>query len=109
MSGILQDGLLGFQLGLAIYVDRVWLIRLAVPAGLPVEDFPAGEKEEGNILRKLGEIRGGLYIDATRFLRVLLTVFRATQRRAMNHHAGLDGFPRAFDVLTISEITVGTG
>ena len=55
VSGVLQHHPLGFQLGLAVDIDRVRLIRLTVPAGLPIEDFRAGEEDKGNIL---GQLRG---------------------------------------------------
>ena len=89
MSGILQDGLFGFQLGLAVHIDRVRFIRLAIPTGTPVENFPAGEEDEGNVLGQLREVRSDLRIDAAGLFRILLAVFRPTESRAMNHRQGL--------------------
>jgi hypothetical protein len=104
MSGILQDGLFSFQLGLAVNVDRVRFIRLAIPAGPPIEDFPAGQEDEGNVLGQLREVRGSLHIGASGLFRILLAVFRSAQCCAMNHGVGLDGLPRAFDVRAIGQI-----
>ena len=108
MSWILQDSLFGFQLGLAVHVDRVRFIRLAIPTGTPVEDFPAGEENEGNVLGQLREVRSDLRIDAAGLFRILLAGFRSAQCRAMNHGVGLDGLPRAFDVRAIGQIEIGT-
>src|ERR1051326_4855772 len=49
MSGILQDGLFRFQFGPAIYVEWVRFIRLAIPAGPSVKNFPAGQKNKWNV------------------------------------------------------------
>src|SRR5262249_675897 len=64
MSGILRYNLFGFQLSPAVSVDRVRFIRLAVPSCLPVEDFPAGQEDEGDTLGELREVRSGFHIDA---------------------------------------------
>ncbi len=89
MSGILQDGLFGFQLGLAVYVDRVRFIRLAIPAGPPVEDFPAGQEDEGNVLGQLREVRSGLHIEAAGLCRILLAVLRPAHCCTVNDRQGL--------------------
>ncbi len=104
-----QDRLLGFELRPAVDIDRRCFVGFVVPALLPVEDFSAGEKHEGNTLREPRQMSRRVHVDAAGFLGILLAVLGTTQSSAMNHRAGLEGPPCPFDLRSIGQIQIDMG
>jgi hypothetical protein len=109
MVWICQHDALGSNFGLSIDAQRTDGIGFDIVPLATIEDEITGEKKEGYVSRKFGEVCGGIHIETAREFGLGLTIRAATHRGAMNHQSWLLLAKRAADSRAIKQIKLWPG